>query len=136
MRVVIDTNCLLASIPPKNEEFWLYKAFIQRSFTWVISTEILNEYYEKLTDLYSAETANLVIEILLSANNVELIEPAFRWGLMINDPDDNKFSDLAISTNAHYLVSNARHFNIFKKINFPPLNVVTLKKFKKVLDFE
>jgi uncharacterized protein (DUF433 family) len=27
MRVVIDTNCLLASIPPKNEEFWLYKAF-------------------------------------------------------------------------------------------------------------
>lgn len=53
--------------------------------------------------------------------------------MVIDDPDDNKFSDLAISTNAHYLVSNDRHFNIFKKIKFPSLKVIKLEEFKKIL---
>jgi uncharacterized protein len=133
MRVVVDTNCLIASIPQQNEEFWLYRSFIEKSFVWIVSTEILNEYAETLTDFYSASTANLVLEILLAANNVELTQPSFRWGLISKDPDDNKFADLAISANANYLVSNDKHFNIFKNISFPPLNVISLKQFKKVL---
>lgn len=133
MRVVIDTNCLIASIPPKSEEFWLYLAFREQAFTWVISTEILNEYYEILSDFYSPETANIVVDILLAAENVELAEPYFSYNLIVTDPDDNKFSNLAISTNAHYLVSDDKHFNIFKEIDFPHLNVVKLKKFKRIL---
>lgn len=27
MRVVIDTNCLIASIPKKGDAYWLYLAF-------------------------------------------------------------------------------------------------------------
>lgn len=133
MRVVIDTNCLIASIPSKSEDFWLYLSFIKKDFTWIVSTEILNEYHEQLSLFYNSITANIVLDVLTTASNVEFIEPSFRWGLMTNDPDDNKFADLAISTNAHYLVSNDRHFNIFKKIDFPPLKVVKLKEFKKIL---
>jgi uncharacterized protein len=133
MRVVIDTNCLIASIPPKSEEFWLYLAFREQVFTWVISTEILNEYYEILSDFYSPETAKIVVDILLAAENVELTEPYFSYNLIVKDPEDNKFSNLAISTNAHYLVSDDKHFKIFKDIDFPPLNVVKLKKFRAIL---
>ncbi len=133
MRVVVDTNCLIASIPPANEEYWLYKAFTVQTFTWVVSTEILNEYAEQLASFYSPETAELVLRILLAAPNVELAEPYFRWNLITQDPDDNKFSDLALSTNAQYLVSNDRHFNVFKKLDFPPLRVVTLTQFHRVL---
>jgi uncharacterized protein len=53
--------------------------------------------------------------------------------LIVADPDDNKFANLAISTNAQYLVSNDKHFNIFKKIEFPPLNVIKLEKFREIL---
>jgi putative PIN family toxin of toxin-antitoxin system len=134
MRVVIDTNCLIASIPPKNEEFWLYRFFAARRFTWVVSTEILNEYAESLANFYSPETAELVLHLLLSAPNVELAEPFFRWTLIADDPDDNKFSDLALSTNAHYLISNDRHFRVLKMVKFPPLKVLTLKQFKKALN--
>ena len=134
MRVVIDTNCLIASIPSNGNYFWLYLAFRSNKFTWVVSTEILNEYEEKLSEFYNPKTADIVLKILTTSPNVELATPYFRLGLMINDPDDNKFSDLAISTNAHYLVSNDRHFNIFKKIDFPPLNVVKLQEFKKILN--
>lgn len=49
MRAVIDTNCLLASIPPKNSHYWLYEAFRDEYFEWLISNEILTEYEEKLS---------------------------------------------------------------------------------------
>jgi uncharacterized protein len=32
MKAIIDTNCLVASIPPKNPEYWLYKAFRNKAF--------------------------------------------------------------------------------------------------------
>ncbi len=134
MRVVIDTNCLIASIPANGDYFWLYLAFRTNHFTWVVSTEILEEYEEQLSEFYSPETADIVLKILTTAPNVEFAVPYFRLGLMTNDPDDNKFADLAISTNAHYLVSNDRHFNIFKDIKLPPLNIVNIQEFKGILN--
>jgi uncharacterized protein len=134
MRVVIDTNCLIASIPANGDYFWLYLAFRAKQFTWILSTDILEEYEEKLGEFYSPETADIVLKILTTSPNVEFKYPYFQLGLMVNDPDDNKFADLAISTNANYLVSNDKHFNIFKKIDFPPLNVIKLKEFKKILN--
>ncbi len=133
MRVVIDTNCLIASIPKHSSAFWLYLAFRDEAFTWVISNEIISEYYEKLSDFYSPETAEVVINILLSSSNVELTEPYFYYNFVEADPDDNKFANLSISTGARYLVSNDKHFNIFKQIEFPILEVVKLDEFKNIL---
>lgn len=112
MNVVIDTNCLIVSIPGKNPEYWLYQAFSDEMFNWVISNEILTEYEEVITDFYSAKTADLVLKILTTAPNVVFTEPFFKWNLIIDDPDDNKFSDLAISSNVNFLVTHDKH--IFK----------------------
>ena len=43
LRLVVDTNCLLASINPRGTYFQLYELFIARTFEWVISNEILTE---------------------------------------------------------------------------------------------
>ena len=112
MKVIIDTNCLLLSIPPKNPEFWLYQAFASEQFEWVISNEILSEYFEQLDAFYSYNTAVLVSNILLSSPNVTFAAPFFKWNLIEKDPDDNKFADLAISANVNYLVTEDKHFNI------------------------
>ena len=32
MKIVIDTNCLIASIPRQNPEYWLYEAFRAEKF--------------------------------------------------------------------------------------------------------
>lgn len=110
MKVVVDTNCLLASIPRRNPEYWLYEAFRAQKFEWYISNEILTEYEEKISEFFSPVAANLVINIFYAAPNVVFAEPDFKWGLIENDPDDNKFSDLALSKNVNFLVSNDRHF--------------------------
>jgi len=135
MRVVIDTNVLRTTIKKGNFERFIYDAFKSEAFDWVVSTEILNEYYEKLTDFYSSETADLVLNILMSAPNVIFAEPAFRWSLIAEDSDDNKFADLAISTNAYCLVSYDHRLDIFKEISFPQLKVVKPKEFKTILNW-
>lgn len=135
MRAVIDTNCLLASIPRKNPEYWLYRAFEDKAFEWVISNEILFEYEEQISDFYSPLTAELVLNILMIASNVIFSEPFIRWDLIENDPDDNKFADLAISANVHFLVTNDHHFNVLKTLPFPTVKVVSLNEFRAILAY-
>ncbi len=135
MRAVIDTNCLIASIPSKNVEYWLYKSFRNKEFDWVISNDILLEYEETISDFYSQHTADLVINILLSASNVVLIEPFFFWNYIINDPDDNKFADVSISANVDYLVSNDHHFDVIKNSPIIPIKVVSISEFQKIMGY-
>ena len=133
IRAVIDTNVLRKTIKRINDEFFIYQAFESEQFEWVVSTEILNEYEEKLIEFYSVKTANLVLEILCNANNVVFAEPYFRWNIIQKDLDDNKFADLAITVGADCLVTFDRHFNIFKELTFPTLKILNPKQFKKLL---
>jgi uncharacterized protein len=135
MRVVIDTNVLRLIIKKGNFERFIYDAFKAEIFEWIVSTEILEEYEEKLIEFYSVQTADLVLGILENAPNVIFAEPYFRWNLITIDPDDNKFADLAISLNADCLVTNDKHFNVFKKIDFPKLKIVNPKQFRLLLDY-
>ena len=135
MKVVIDTNCLIPSIPRHNSEYWLYESFRKKEFDWVISNEVMSEYYEKLASFYSVYTANLVTDILLVSTNVIFAEPFYKWLLIDGDPDDNKFVDLCISSNANYLVTNDHHFDILKNLEFPKLNVKTMLEFKIIMGY-
>lgn len=63
-----------------------------------MSTEILLEYDEILSATYSEKTSQMILHQLTVAPNVVFAEPAFKWDLIIEDPDDNKFADLALST--------------------------------------
>lgn len=133
IKVVIDTNVLLKTLNRNNFEFFIYNSFIEQKFDWIVSNEILIEYEEVLTSFYSVKTSNLVLEILCNANNVIFSEPYFQWDIIKIDPDDNKFSDLAISANANYLVTFDKHSDVFKEVEFPKLEVLSPRQFFKVL---
>jgi uncharacterized protein len=135
MKVVIDTNCLVPAIPRNNPEYWLYQSFRAGDFEWVISNEILLEYQEVLSRFYSEKTANLVTSILLTASNVLLAEAFIKWQLIQDDPEDNKFVDLAIAQNVAYVVTNDHHFKILKTISFPSVRVVTLVEFQQIMGY-
>ncbi len=119
IRAVIDTNVLRKTIKRTNPEFFIYEAFEAELFEWIVSTEILNEYEEKLIEFYSVRTANLVLEILCNANNVIFAEPYYRWNIITEDPDDNKFSHLAIATGADCVVTYDNTSIFSRKQIFP-----------------
>ena len=118
MKVVIDTNCLIAAILRSSKHYWLYHAFIKREFEWVVSNEIIKEYEEKLGDFYSPSLAINVLKLLAAAPHVRHCEAFYKWNLIKNDPDDDKFVDVAFASSADYLVSNDGDFKVLKRLNF------------------
>ncbi|MCU0355179.1 MAG: PIN domain-containing protein [Cytophagales bacterium] len=63
----------------------------------------------------------------------ELVTVFYNWRLIDKDPDDNKFVDCAVAANTDYLVTNDRHYNVLKKIDFPKVATIKLDKFMALL---
>lgn len=135
MKVVIDTNGLLSAIPENGSYKWLYYAFMNQEFTWVVSNEILTEYAEMVTNHFGKSTTQFVLQSLLLSTNHLRYEPSYKWQLVTTDHDDDKFVDCAIGANVDYLVTNDRHIrNLLKIIDlFPPVPIITFEEFKEIL---
>lgn len=133
IKIVLDTNCLLASISSKSENYRIWKGFQQGLFVLCVSNEILEEYEEIIAEKANAVVAGNIINAIVESEFVEFIDPQFRFELITSDKDDNKFIDCAIAANATYIVSEDKHFDVLKEISFPKLLVVRLKEFLEFL---
>ena len=135
MKIVLDTNCLTPIVIPHSFCWDVWQAFIAGEYTLCVSNEILMEYREVLERKFqSPEFAEMVVNVLLNAENVEFVEPAYRFNLIKEDNDDNKFVDCAITAGATYVVSNDKHFKVLKDIPFPHVEVKTLREFKEIVN--
>lgn len=133
MKIVLDTNVLLISIPQKSKYRPIFDSLRQGKFELVVSNDILLEYHEILSLKTSSSLADNVVKLILSLENCTLQSTFFEWGLMHNDPDDNKFVDCALVSNADHLVSEDKHFNILNDISFPRLSVIGVDDFLQLL---
>ena len=133
MRIVLDTNCLLASLSKRGAYFNVWRGLQEGKYTLCVSNEILEEYEEIIAQKTNSVIASNVIQTLLNAPSVELIDAFFKFELIKKDPDDNKFVDCAIAGNATYVVSNDSHFDILKEIDFPKLILKSLQEFSAML---
>ncbi|WP_428356817.1 putative toxin-antitoxin system toxin component, PIN family [Methyloprofundus sp.] len=134
MKVVLDTNVLLVSIATKSRYRVIFDSLINNGITLIISNEILSEYTEIIERKTNMMIASNISEMLVSLPNVYKQEVYYRWGLIEEDKDDNKFVDCAIAGNVDYLVSNDQHFNCLKKIDFPKLNLLSIDEFMDLLN--
>lgn len=132
MILVIDTNCLLVSIPKRSETRWLFDAIRAGRFQFAVTTEILEEYEEVIGGFYAPSVATNVVELMSTARNSIWVTPHYRWNL-IPDQDDNKFVDCAIACQADYIITHDRHFNILSEIPFPKINVLRMPDLKTLL---
>ena len=131
-RVVIDTNCLLAILPTHSLYHKVWTDFLEGRLEFCVSTEVLFEYEEILSEKTSSYFADLILKVLINRTNLIRVTPTWHFNLIIADPDDNKFVDCAVCGQAEFLISNDRHYEILKSINFPQLNLVKLQDFIKI----
>ena len=134
MIVVLDTNILLISISDRSKAHWVYRKLIDGAYELAVTDGILNEYHEKIALHWHHAVAQTVIQTLIELPNVKFINLHYRLNLIQNDPDDNAFVDCAFASNAHYLVSNDKDFNVLKRIDFPKINLVNLQEFDWILN--
>lgn len=133
-KIVLDTNCLLMSLPRISPYHGVWTQFLAGRITLCVTNDILLEYLEIIGSKTSRTIAGNVISAILSKPNIEYITPFYKFGLIKSDPDDNKFVDCAISAGAEYIVSNDNHFNVLKNIPFPKVSVLAIKEFMKELE--
>lgn len=134
LRIILDTNVLLVSISSKSKYHWLFLKLINKEFDLYVSNDIITEYEEIISLKFNSETARNVVKVLHSLTNVYPVSISFKWNLIPQDEDDNKFVDCAIASNAHFIVTNDQHFKVLKTVEFPIVPVISLNDFKILIE--
>ena len=133
MKIVLDTNVLMVSLPSQSKYRKIFDALLAAKFIIFISTEIIMEYEEQLSKWFGIDKTEIHLTEIMQLQNIELITPSYNWHLIETDVDDNKFCDCAIASNADYIITNDKHFNILKQIKFPKVNILTAEAFLNFL---
>lgn len=131
MRVVLDTNILLTCFSSRSKTYLIWQSLRQGKFDLCVTTEILAEYEEIITEQTNAELAAAVLDAILHLPNLRLITRYFKWNLI--NPDDDKFADCAIAAGADYLVTEDKHFRVLERIPFPTVRLLREKDFLEML---
>lgn len=128
-RIVLDTNIVLSALSSRSPYHKILDVCISGKYALMLSTEILLEYEEKISQYFSYSLAENLLSALLFLPDTTMITPYFNFNIIRNDPDDNKFVDCAVAANAHYLVTNDKHFGVLAEVPFPSVNVLSRDQF-------
>ncbi|MEO0040614.1 MAG: hypothetical protein RL329_62 [Bacteroidota bacterium] len=132
MKVVLDTNIVFSMIKPTSSCYWIRKAIEYELLTLCVTTDILDEYEEILGAQYGEAIATLFLDALTALPNVHYQLKSYYFRLIPVDQDDEKFADCAVASNVDYLVTNDKHFEVLKRIDFPIIQVVNDKEFEVI----
>ncbi len=127
--IVLDTNILLVSIATKSKYRPIFDALIAGKYVLALSNSILSEYIEILEQKTTSVIASNIAELLLNLKNMVKTDVYYRWNLLKQDTDDNKFVDCAIAANANFIVTNDKYFKGLKNISFPKVKVISADEF-------
>jgi putative PIN family toxin of toxin-antitoxin system len=124
MTVCLDTNVFLQIFGRKQPFYPILRALLDGRVTLAVSNEILLEYEEVTTKLSGVERWREVVALLELLdrlhNNIQQIEPQFRFTVITQDPDDNKFCDCAIVASGDFVVTEDTHFAALKSAPHKP----------------
>jgi predicted nucleic acid-binding protein len=113
MIICLDTNVLLQARARSHAYFPILDAWVAGKFTLAISTGNLLEYEEIIARLSGREHWHKFARLM---DYVELTTGAllrvthYHFQVINHDPDDNIFTDCAITAAADYIVTEDRHF--------------------------
>jgi uncharacterized protein len=136
VRVVIDTNVLLAALPKASIYRPIVDAIANGTLEVVVSTAILLEYQEVLAKKTNGVVASNFLEFLLKMPGVIRVSTPYTWGFIEIDPDDNKFVDAGFIGGADYIITYDGHFAVVRDKPFPTIGIINPKDFLALLSAE
>ena len=124
MILCLDTNTVVQALAQHHPFHPILDAWVAGHLTWAVSTPILLEYEEVLTRLSEParwrKLATLMDLAELTVGNVLRVTPSFQFHVVTADPDDNIFTDCAITADADYLVTEDAHFSPLADAGYKP----------------
>ena len=131
--IVLDTNCLLQALPSKSPYHKLWTEIVEGRVSLCVSSDILDEYEEILSQKATPEIARNVVEAIANLSTTTFQTAYVHFELLTTDVDDNKFVDCAIAADAEYIVTNDKDFNQLKEIPWPKVEIIKIAEFVKQL---
>lgn len=86
LRVVMDTNALLRCVSRRSSFAIVMQKLHTKSYDLHLSNEILMEYEEKLTEIFSVTVSENIFSGLELLSNVKRTDIYFNWRLIPSDP--------------------------------------------------
>lgn len=139
MRVVLDTNVLLAAlISPYSPPDTIYRAWRERRFEFVTSAEQLNELrrvsrYPKLKRILPPHRVGAMVNNMQRAVVLERL-PELPEGVELSDPDDAFLLATAIAGDASWLVTGDRKAGLLQLGRIGKVSIVTPREFVQRLN--
>ncbi|MCP4345169.1 MAG: putative toxin-antitoxin system toxin component, PIN family [Desulfobacterales bacterium] len=129
MRLVVDTNIFFSGFNPRSYYYPIIEGIYSKKYRLLVSTSVLLEYEEILQRVFSEELLEQFWLFVLTSENVLFVNPTFSFRLPSADEDDQKFVDCAVCGNADFLITNDKHYNMLKDIEFPKVEVIKAETF-------
>ena len=128
MRIVVDTNVLISgaffSGPPSK----IIDACVGGQFKLVLTTEIIDE-YRRVGEIFTKKRPNVDFERFLGVliSKAVFVEPTQIDSKVCRDPNDLKFIECALASNAEYVVSGDKDLLDIK--NYSGVLIYSPRKF-------
>lgn len=123
MRVCFDTNTFIQIFSRSAPFSIIRQALVRGRLIFVITNEIVLEYRE-IVDEHSRyikwRDVEELLETLKHIGYCIEVTPSFRFRVIAEDIDDNKFCDCAISGEAEFIVTSDRHFTALATSGYKP----------------
>jgi predicted nucleic acid-binding protein len=124
MILCLDTNTVVQALAQHHPFHPILNAWVAGDLTWAVSTPILLEYEEVLTRLSGPARRRKLARLMdlaeLTSGNVLRVTPSFQFHVVTADPNDNIFTDCAITAEADYLLTEDGHFAPLADAGYKP----------------
>lgn len=125
-RLVLDTNSLVQCISKRSPYHDLWLSFLDGRNELCVTTEILDEYAEILERVASHKFSELALDVITNNPYTVFSHPFYHFRVIVADPDDDKFVDCAVASNAKFIVTEDSHYNVLKNAVFPNVEIIKL----------
>lgn len=105
MKIVLDTNVLIAAALKGGLSEQILRLATSKHLTLVISEEILLELAEKLTNKFNWKETDVYFYIQTLREISQLVTPTQKVTIVKNDPDDDRILEAALEGKAELVVS-------------------------------
>jgi len=136
MRIVVDTNILISS------SFWYGASDIilgkveNKEIKLFLSEEIIKEFirvlgYEEIQNKIKRKNLEMKRSVEKIVSISTMVEPKQSFQVIEDDPDDDKFLEVAVEGNVDYIISQDKHLLRLKE--FRGIKIITPEEFLMVV---
>ena len=131
IRVTLDTNVLISGTFWRGYSFKILSLVHKGLIDCYLSNDILKEYYRIIfsDEIITKNSFYKFLTLKIILFDAFLVFPNEKLNIIIEDPDDNKILECAISSNSHFIITQDKHLLKIKTIK--EIKIITPEDFLK-----